>query len=666
MSDGTMPEEQRGQTGGAPGTSLAQRSASASKVRRPSQTLPARMGATWATVSVVGREYETSPNVTCKDCGHSFSGGLQRIEDHIIKKCKCSTPELQALKKKIIEKRQEQKKRTDQKEAARQVQRNAEASLPAVPRTEVKQRSIEAAMATGQSEDMDSKIAEFVYGDCLSTMIVESPRFKAMIECAKTAPLSYKLPTRQNVGGKLLDDTVVRLRAEEVPLRETCVKHGCTVVSDGWDDVEKTHLINFLVATQKGAFFDGTFKLSSGDAEDAQAVATLMAKQIRHVGELTVVQVVTDTCSVMKAAWKILEKEFPWITCTCCAPHVLSLLLKDIAKIPAVKGVLEKVRKVLNRFWGRKRWCRNKLREVVQKNHGKKLGLYRAAPTRFAGHVREMGRMLRLKAELKYIVDLPEYGKQDFRKKRGADDADGDDDTDGEGGVRAILLDEAGFWAPLVDSLKVMTPVVKLLRLCDGEKPAMGKVYDRMFLLQERVKKMSVSWAKDAARIIASRWEYLHSDMHAAGYAFDPEFIENVKDWDTAVSSGVLEVIERLCLREAIHENKEAHENPREIITTESEVVVELVAECERQLAVFKEREGIFTKPNVVLNAKKLAPAQWWGNYGGHLPLLSRVATTVLAQVVSAYDSSFLLSVCPPLPTQACLLCAHIDVVLQQ
>ena len=547
VSDGTMPEEQRGQTGGAPGTSLAQRSASASKVRRPSQTLPARMGATWATVSVVGREYETSPNVTCKDCGHSFSGGLQRIEDHIIKKCKCSTPELQALKKKIIEKRQEQKKRTDQKEAARQVQRNAEASLPAVPRTEVKQRSIEAAMATGQSEDMDSKIAEFVYGDCLSTMIVESPRFKAMIECAKTAPLSYKLPTRQNVGGKLLDDTVVRLRAEEVPLRETCVKHGCTVVSDGWDDVEKTHLINFLVATQKGAFFDGTFKLSSGDAEDAQAVATLMAKQIRHVGELTVVQVVTDTCSVMKAAWKILEKEFPWITCTCCAPHVLSLLLKDIAKIPAVKGVLEKVRKVLNRFWGRKRWCRNKLREVVQKNHGKKLGLYRAAPTRFAGgapsycpplaitapplpyctttaasllryrvdcaaptcipgHVREMGRMLRLKAELKYIVDLPEYGKQDFRKKRGADDADGDDDTDGEGGVRAILLDEAGFWAPLVDSLKVMTPVVKLLRLCDGEKPAMGKVYDRMFLLQERVKKMSVSWAKDAARIIASRW----------------------------------------------------------------------------------------------------------------------------------------------------------------
>ena len=54
--------------------------------------------------------------------------------------------------------------------------------------------------------------------------------------------------------------------------------------------------------------------------------------------------------------------------------------------------VLGKVKRVLNRFWGRKRWCRTKLREVTEKNHGKKLGLYRAAPTRFAGCVREMGR----------------------------------------------------------------------------------------------------------------------------------------------------------------------------------------------------------------------------------------------------------------------------------
>mmetsp|Transcript_6187 Transcript_6187/g.16106 ORF Transcript_6187/g.16106 Transcript_6187/m.16106 type:complete len:158 (+) Transcript_6187:1773-2246(+) len=46
---------------------------------------------------------------------------------------------------------------------------------------------------------------------------------------------------------------------------------------------------------------------------------------------------------------------------------------------------------------------------------------------------------------------------------------------------------------------------------------------------------------------------------------------------------------------------------------------------------------------SVLINAKKLAPAKWWGNYGGHLPLLSRVATTVLAQVIKLCLPSFYL-----------------------
>eukprot|EP00966_Prymnesium_polylepis_P115918 2679387-Prymnesium_polylepis.1 len=261
---------------------------------------------------------------------------------------------------------------------------------------------------------------------------------------------------------------------------------------------------------------------------------------IHSVGCLSVVQVVTDTCSVMKAAWKLVEAEFPWITCTCCAPHVLSLLLKDIGKISEVAAVIAKTKKILNRFWGRKRWCRNKLCEVVLKNHGKKLGLYRAAPTRFAGVVREMGRVLRLKADLKYIVDLPEYMQQDYGKKRGEDD--GDDDVVGEGGVRAIILNDVGYWEPMLEVLKVMTPIVKLLRLCDGEKPAMGKVYDRMFLVKDKVEKSTVSWAPKAVKLVEARWEYLHSFMHAAGYAFDPEFLESTGSWDTAIQNGVVEI----------------------------------------------------------------------------------------------------------------------------
>ena len=287
---------------------------------------------------------------------------------------------------------------------------------------------------------------------------MNSPRFKKVLKAAQHSSDAYKPPTKDRLAGDLLESTTRRLMSEEEPLRKACMADGATVVSDGWDDVEHNHLINFLVATQKGAFFDGTVKLGSEDHEDAVAVAKHIAAEIEKVGALKIVQVVTDTCSVMKKAWTIIEKKFPWITCTCCAPHVLSLLLKDIGKIKEVAGVIGKVRKVLNRFWGRKRWCRTFLRETVLKNHKKKLGLYRAAPTRFAGHVKEMGRMLRLKADLKYAVDSPEYAKQDFKKKKGSEEADGDDDVDGEGGVKKILLDEEGFWKPLVEALKVPAP----------------------------------------------------------------------------------------------------------------------------------------------------------------------------------------------------------------
>ena len=55
----------------------------------------------------------------------------------------------------------------------------------------------------------------------------------------------------------------------------------------------------------------------------------------------------------------------------------------------------------------------------------------------------------------------------------------------------------------------------------DSNKPVMGKVYDRMFLIGQRLKKMEskVPWAKAMGEKHTARWEYLHSPFHAAGYA---------------------------------------------------------------------------------------------------------------------------------------------------
>jgi hypothetical protein len=137
------------------------------------------------------------------------------------------------------------------------------------------------------------------------------------------------------------------------------------------------------------SFFEGTTQLTSETHEDAVSVANFLKEAIDKLAPpvATVVHVVTDTCSTMKGAWRIVERERPWISTTCCAPHVLSLLLKDIASIAEVSNVMDNMEQLLRRFWGRSRWPRMKLNEVTSKNHGKPLGPYRAKATRFAGKV---------------------------------------------------------------------------------------------------------------------------------------------------------------------------------------------------------------------------------------------------------------------------------------
>eukprot|EP00965_Chrysotila_dentata_P236241 6201208-Pleurochrysis_carterae.AAC.2 len=118
---------------------------------------------------------------------------------------------------------------------------------------------------------------------------------------------------RELAAGPLLNETVDRLRAAEQPLRMAANLHKQTVLVDGWDDVERNHLVNVLVASAKGMFFQGTKKLLlSGDHEDAELVADIIMAGMKSAGALNVVQVFTNTCSVMRAAWRLVEEQYPW------------------------------------------------------------------------------------------------------------------------------------------------------------------------------------------------------------------------------------------------------------------------------------------------------------------------------------------------------------------
>lgn len=204
------------------------------------------------------------------------------------------------------------------------------------------QRTLPSVLSCVTADITDKAIARFFYACSIPAACAEHPEFKSMATALMCAPTSYRPPGRLPLYGKLLDATVYDLRVQEAPLRKAILENGGTVCSDGWDTVQRDHLINMLVGTFKGMFFDGTIELDSNDHENADQVAEFLRQFIERTGRLGVVQIVTDTCSVMKAAWKVLENHYKWLTATCCGTHVLSLELKDFAKIDVIATVIRK------------------------------------------------------------------------------------------------------------------------------------------------------------------------------------------------------------------------------------------------------------------------------------------------------------------------------------
>jgi hypothetical protein len=181
----------------------------------------------------------------------------------------------------------------------------------------------------------------------------------------------------------------------------------------------------------------------------------------------------------------------------------------------------------------------------------------------------------------------------------------------------------------------VATPIIKLLRLMDGDAPAMGKIYPHMIAIQKSMETSSVLWKEKALAIHASRQVYLLSPMHLAGYALDPEFIDH--EMTGEVQEALITITERLLLCEEMRKLVRAGEQAAaRALTDESECVMEAVGAAMMELASYQGKEGVLGRPFVKNHAKIMPPSKWWATYGKGLPNLSAVACSVLAQAVAA------------------------------
>ncbi|XP_035834158.1 uncharacterized protein LOC118482674 [Helianthus annuus] len=183
--------------------------------------------------------------------------------------------------------------------------------------------------------------------------------------------------------------------------------------------------------------------------------------------------------------------------------------------------------------------------------------------------------------------------------------------------VKDTILDPK-FWNICFITVQVMTPILRLLRICDSdEKSSLGYVYEGMLRIRKGIKELFKRKRRNYKRyvdIIDARWDkMLRKSLHAAAYWLNPIFQyekDNREEKDKAWV-GVLDMIEKLT-------------------SVDNSVQITI-----SHLAKFRDKVGTFGR-SIALNSVELeCPDEWWKAFGGDVPALQKFAIRILSQTAS-------------------------------
>ena len=172
------------------------------------------------------------------------------------------------------------------------------------------------------------------------------------------------------------------------------------------------------------------------------------------------------------------------------------------------------------------------------------------------------------------------------------------------------------------DLVNVVQPFIDVLREVDSGQTFMGKIYHRLFTIQQQLKKkkrngvVTGSLADKAIDILNEYWDKVHCPVMTVGYALDPEFID----------------VEQQSL-EHLHDDCD-------------QVGIDILGSMEQAKAAKREWLQIYkpVKSGTLAegsegekNAKQMPAHEWWRLYmTAHCPTLAKLAVNVLAMSVAA------------------------------
>lgn len=249
--------------------------------------------------------------------------------------------------------------------------------------------------------------------------------------------------------------------------KDSWARTGCTIMSDGWTDQRKRTIINFLIFCSQGTMFLKSVDASS-KVKDGEMLFQLLDEVVEEVGVANVVQVITDNASNYVLADKLLEEKHKTIFWTPCTAHFIDLMLEDIGKLDWVKNTVDHA-KSITKFIYNHSW----IFSLMRKHTGGR-DIIKSAITRFATHFLTLQSMLSQHRNLQKIFSSEEWNQSQWSHKL-------------EGKELKKKVNEEIFWRKATEIVKLAEPLIEVLRLVDGERLAMGFIYEAMDQAKEQV-----------------------------------------------------------------------------------------------------------------------------------------------------------------------------------
>ena len=328
----------------------------------------------------------------------------------------------------------------------------------------------------------------------------------------------------------LLNEEKQRTKEKLKALEEEWDREGCSVMTDSWTDMKRRSIMNLCVNSRGGTCFLSS-KDASKDSHTGEYIFNYIDKCIEDLGAEKVVQVVTDNATNNVAAAKLLKEKRPRVFWTGCASHTMDLMLEGISKLPGFAKVIEQA-KAVTIFVYAHHTTLSMMRTYTKRD------IVRPGATRFATCFLTLQSLYEKKGQLKSMFNSDQW--HDCKHSKSV-----------KGKTASDTVMSYAFWSSVMVILKVFTPMVKVLRLADGEKiPSLGFVYGELLEAKKSIKEATDHLEKNYQpifRIIDEKMKgRLDSPLHMAAYFLNPYYFykDPTIQYDIEVSEGFIKCVE--------------------------------------------------------------------------------------------------------------------------